>query len=486
MELRKYQREDILKWTGNGCRGGWFWDPGLGKTFSACFLIRRLLNLKKVKRVFISCPAVAVRTWYEFLTEKAGCPKEKIYNCSNPKQDAREINEDEKIIICNYEKLPSQKRPKGPKLVIDYDENGFPIRARHVENKRVRKVRVFPDDIDFWVLDESHYLKEASSNSYKFFVKYIKPEHKLLLMSGTPFPNKHISCFTQLSLIRPGVLGRNVTEFRNNYCRLVNKEYHTYALLARHIPTIDKLAAQNCCFRSAADHLDIPPITFSNISYTPSREQLDVINPLIMHNRVDDILLKSRAVSFLMSTQALSGYINMEVQSQGIVDKVPVKKEFKDCDKYNSLAMYVSMLGDNKSIIWTNFTNTSERVHDYLVNTLGKKAEYFTADHKKGMMDVIDRFVNGDVQFLISHPKIIGISVNYFTGIQYMLWYELTYDWAVYEQAVDRIYRSGQEKPTFCYHLVGHKLDQYQLAALKAKKDVHIELGSYPVEKWES
>lgn len=485
VKLRKYQEEDIRKWTKNGCRGGWFWDPGLGKTFTACFLIKRLLEINRCTRVFISCPAVAVKTWYEFLVEKSGFNPDMIYNCSNPKHDRREIKYGEKIIICNYEKLPSQKKQKPGKLQISWDEDGNPVKAEYVKNTHLRKKRVFPDDVDCWVLDESHYLKEASSNSFKFFAKFIKPEHKLLLMSGTPFPNKHISCYTQLSLIRPGVLGRNITEFRSMYCRLVNKDFHLYALQAEYIPMIDRLASETCCFRSAADHLDIPAITFSNIKYTPSKEQLSVVNTLLIHNRVQDKILKSRAVAFLMATQALSGYIDMDIQPQGEAERALITQEFSECDKYNALSMFISSIGNNKAIIWIHFVKTAERVYDYITKVLGKKADYFTADHKKGMMDVINDFVNGDTQFLISHPKIIGISVNYFTSIQYMLWYELTYDWAVYEQAVDRIYRSGQEKPTFCYHLSGHKLDEFQLAALKAKKDVHVELGSYPNKTWE-
>ena len=481
--LRHYQEEDIRKWAANGCRGGWFWDPGLGKTHTASFLVRRMLKLKQCTRVFIGCPAVAVSTWYDFLVSKAGFPAEMIYNCSNPKQDARAPLDTEKVIICNYEKLPSRKKQPDYKTRITFDEQGLP-KVERVKNTHKRKQRIFPEDIDFWVLDESHYLKEASSNAFKFFFSKVRPEHRLLLMSGTPFPNRHISCWTQLTLIKPGVLGRNITEFRSTYCYLVNKEIHKYELRSRYIPLIDRLAAENCCFRSAADHLDIPAITFDNIKYSLTDQQKSCVNTLIAHNRIQDKLLKTRGTSFLMASQALSGYIDMEVQAQGEPLKVHITEEFDQCGKDDALRLFVESLGNKKAIIWVHFTNTAERVYRYLTEVLGKKAEYFTAEHKKDLKGTIDQFVNGDIQFLVSHPKIIGISVNYFTSIQYMLWYELTYDWAVYEQAVDRIYRSGQEQATFCYHLVGHRLDEFQLAALKAKKDVHIELGSYTPEQW--
>lgn len=482
--LRRYQEEDILRWTSNGCRGGWFWDPGLGKTHTAAFLVRRMLQLRQCKRVFIGCPAVAVRTWYEFLTEKANFPPEMIYNCSNPKQDAREPLETEKVIICNYEKLPSKKKQPEYKVKILLDENGIPRGAEKVKNTHRRKVRVFPSDIDFWVLDESHYLKEPSSNAFHFFFVHVRPEHRLLLMSGTPFPNRHISCWSQLTLIKPGVLGRNVTDFRNTYCYLVNKEIHKYELRAKFIPLIDKLAAENCCFRSATLHLDIPPITFENIKYSLNEKQKKCVNTLIADNRVQDKLLKTRATSFLMASQALSGYIDMEVQPQGEPGKARIVEDFGACGKDDALTLFAGSLGEKKAIIWVNFTKTAEKVHKYLTEVLSRKAEYLTAEHKKDLMGTIDRFVNGDVQFIVSHPKIIGISVNYFTGIQYMLWYELTYDWAVYEQAVDRIYRSGQTKATFCYHLVGHRLDEFQLMALKTKKDVHEELARYKADDW--
>jgi len=483
-ELRTYQKTDIERWVRNNYRGGWYWDPGLGKTFTAAVVARRLLKKGRTGKIFIGGPEVAMSTWYDFLTRVAGIPEEMIFNHSNPKHEKRGYA-NEPVIMCNFEKLPPppDKKRKTHKVVMHVDENGMLKGGELVAVRNNRKIRVFPEDIDTWFLDECHLLKEHDSNAFKFFSRYVKKEHKLLMLSGTPFPNRHVSCYGQLTLMEPGIVGRNISAFRRDYCRLINAQYETYAVRKDMVPVLESKINRLCCFKTVEEHLDIPPLTFGELRYHPSLEQKGFIQAILAKRTVVDvdgraITVKAPSILHTMGQQVLSGYVDMRITPQfSEFEKAHISMEFGDGPKVDILLQHLEVLAGRKVIIWVNFTETSDRLKQRLLEA-GYKVDRFAADDKKNFMDRIDAFVNGDVQILISHPKIIGISVNHFISIRYMIWYEMTWDWAVYEQAVTRIYRGGQTAPTFCWHMIGHELEKRQMESLQQKEDVHNRLSS--------
>jgi len=142
-------------------------------------------------------------------------------------------------------------------------------------------------------------------------------------------------------------------------------------------------------------------------------------------------------------------------------------------------------LGKNKLIICVNFTDTSAWLKEALTKE-GYKVDRFSSKDKKNFHERLRAFTHGDVQVLISHPSIIGISLNSLVKANYLLWYELTDNWAVYKQMVDRIHRFGQMKPTFCYHLVGHIMEKFMLKALTEKADVNERLAELYFEQKEN
>lgn len=496
-----YQKQDIIFWAKNNYRCGFYWEPGLGKTFVASFLVGALLKKGMASRIFISCPAVAEKTWLGFLAFW-GIPQELVFSFTKHEKK-QDLADHHKIILCNFEKLPSSKPKAKNKLIVEYNKDTGLPEMRLVGKKTTSKKREIPKDIDLWIIDEAHYIKETSSKNWKFFKQNIKKSDKLLLLSGTPFPNKHSSCFSQLDLLAPGSLGDTLTAFRREYCYEKNKDYHIFEVWPNKYKDIEKLASSLCTFRLAKDLLDIPEMTYRDVHYPLSPLQSSAVNQLlrskvVSHQQDRPILLKSVNVAFLMALQILSGYVNMKITEDGNQEetdigafipenwgaeqaKTQVCADFKEgalIDKENTLLTLAESLCGAKAIIWVNFTHTAQRVAEVL-STAGYKVDYFTANNKKNFEERITNFVQGDVQFLVSHPKIIGISVNYFTPITRVIWYELTYDWAVYTQANDRIYRKGQQCKTFCYHFLGHNLEKRQLEALRNKEDVHTAFAEY-------
>jgi len=477
-KLRPYQQRDIMAWIKTGYRGAWFWDPGLGKTFAGSYCARNMLRKKIIRKVFISGPAAAIPTWYNFLIKTMQIPENYIFNFCDPKHELRGYS-GEMFILCNYEKLPQppNKKKKKTKLTqVATSDGKFRMTSRAVVDNR--KERIFPMDIDLWILDESHKAKSYTSIAYLFFKRTIKPEDKLLLMTGTPFPNRLIDSFAQMDLIHPGVLGKNISAFRKNYCVEVKKQFNIWRVLPEKSSYIESVIARYAWFKSAEVYLDIPDLTYSDLIYTPTDAQEAFIKDcskgiVSVEEKSRKMLLKTPEIGFMIGQQALSGYVDMTVTPKDkLVDKIHIEREFSMAPKMDVTEMFLESLGGKKVIIWIYFKETARRVGEHLAS-LGYKVDVFTSKTKKNLEKRILKFTQGDVQILVSHPAIIGIAMNYFTPIQYMLWYELTWDWGAYHQCVTRIYRSGQRNPTFCYHLLGHDFEEKQVSALKNKQDVH-------------
>lgn len=477
-KLRKYQLEDLKRWVANKYRGGWFWDPGLGKTFAGSFVIKRLLDLKKVHRVFVFGPKIAIPVWHGFLVKKMGIPEDIIFDYT--KRKASEVFTDKhKIFLMNYNLIPPRKNKPRLKIKGGFDEDGNYITEAY-QAPPVRKIRTFPTDVDLWIPDESHMLKGHSSNAYKFFLDYVKPGDKILALSGTPFPNREVSCFTQVNLVDPGALGKHITEFHVKYCNSKDKKLGMWYLKPEKLAEVDKKILKNFCFRKVTDHLDLPPHTDIKLRYEPNDKQLKFINTAYNKNIADTgekaVLLSTRPVVGTMIQQALSGLVDMSVTEMYTGNKHDIICNLGTEAKYNALMDFMENFGNNKLLLWVNFNVTG----DYLYQRLKKdgfKVDRFHRGDKKNMEERIKEFTDGDVQILMSHPQIVGIAVNYFTNINYMLWYELSHNWAHYHQAITRIHRDGQQNPTFSYALVGHRTDEVILKALKEKADVQERLS---------
>ena len=71
----------------------------------------------------------------------------------------------------------------------------------------------------------------------------------------------------------------------------------------------------------------------------------------------------------------------------------------------------------------------------------------------------------GEIKVLIANPKSIGIGVNLQVGGHIVVWYSMTYDLELFQQANARVYRNGQKETTIYYYL--HSKDTIDHIAYK-------------------
>ena len=100
--------------------------------------------------------------------------------------------------------------------------------------------------------------------------------------------------------------------------------------------------------------------------------------------------------------------------------------------------------------------------------------------------DIVTRWNNKEIPVLIAHPASAGHGLNLQYGGHIMVWFGLNWSLDLYEQAVARLARQGQEKPVTLHRLLAASTLDYAVAdALNNKATTQKELRE-SVERYRS
>ncbi len=497
MPFRQYQKEDIKKWmTESNYRGAFMWEPGLGKTYAATRIIKRLADTDKMKRVLVLCPATLLDMWEEECL-KQGIPENEIFR-HKPMESWSSMTKKRLAQECMRFDLPYEGGKKDllrrlregkesgkisaedirmwPKPHHKYILGGYELTPTIYTPQRLRA-----ENIDTFILDESHNVKSHNSSAFKLLQKVVAREHKILLLSGTPFPQGRIDTWSQMSLIKPGSLGRNITQFRKDFCYVKNPEYFTYGVRTDRFQAIDDILYKSCSFRKTTDEIDLPPMTSITLPYTLTQAQRKFYKQVkvdkVLKYKDEEIPLALPGVRMLMLQQISSGLLDMKITS--VDEEVEIKIDIEKGKINHKEELLIQQLKNlpegEQALIWVNFVKTGERITK-LINKAFKTTVCkgvngsITGSKRTG---ILKEYEEKKIRFIVAHPKTLGTGFNIFSKTKYMYWYELTTDFAVFEQANRRIWRIGQTNKSFMYVFEGKgSIDSHIHKAVKLKKDV--------------
>ena len=84
----------------------------------------------------------------------------------------------------------------------------------------------------------------------------------------------------------------------------------------------------------------------------------------------------------------------------------------------------------------------------------------------------MQRWNEGKIQVLITHPASAGLGLNLQKGGNIIIWYGNTWSLELYLQFNARLYRQGQKKPVYIHHIVTKgTVDEKIIRSLGGKKD---------------
>lgn len=332
-----------------------------------------------------------------------------------------------------------------------------------------------PWDYDCVVIDELSSFKSSSSKRWRALRKVIFQSEYVYGLTGTPAGNGYLDLWPEIYLIDRGErLGRTFTAYKQDFFTPgAHKGYVVYEwkLKKGAQKTIDNLLGDICLSMSKEDWLNMPPITYNNITVqlTPKarkeyeRFKADRILPVISNaiaESVDEDY--DSAIVAEMAAQVTSKLLQMS--NGNVYDDQKGVVHLHDC-KIEALKELADTVAPTPLLVFYAYRHDLSALHE----AFPKAAELSE--------DVIEKWNHGDIPMLLAHPASAGYGLNLQQGSNMIVWYGLPWSLELYQQANARLYRLGQEKPVIIHHLITEdSADERVVKALQQKDITQREL----------
>ena len=403
-------------------------DMGLGKTLQVLAFLLGIRQAGQRGPALIACPASVVATWgseaEKWAPELRACL---LTGSANERANLIGRAEEFDLIVTSYDSLRN-----------DID--------RHEKNH----YRVC-------VLDEAQYIKNRGTKLKKS-VDRLNARTRLAL-SGTPVENRLSELYSIFEFIMPGYLG-SYTSFRQRY-ELPIAEQDDPA--AREM--LGKLVHPFILRRMKRDVLsELPPKTETNCYIQMGEKQRRLY--LAYANEV------KKAMESAQPSDKLKLLSMLTRLRQICCDPALVYENYEDdsCKLDECVRMTEELIeNEHRVLIFSQFTSMLSRIENRL---LEKGISSFTLRGDTPLDErvrLVNRFNAGEGGVFLISLKAGGTGINLIgadTVIHYDPWWNIT----AQNQATDRCYRIGQERPVQVYKLIASDTIEENIVRLQYKK----------------
>lgn len=398
-------------------------DQGLGKTTSAV-----IASLEaNAKKILIVCPASLKINW-----------KREIENYT-----------DKKILIVEGRKWGSTF----DYYIINYDI----IKNYHTTDKSEDSddyKLLVNANFDLAIIDEAHNLSNPQALRTKLLNDVLIKIPKVWLLTGTPITSRPINYYNLLKIVN-SPLTQNWQSFVRRYCKGYQftvggrKIWNTSG--ASNLDELRELTKNLVLRRMKTDVLDLPEkiITplFLELSSTFYDEELEEFM------RIKNESKKEESITVTLNRL-------MKIRQLIAKEKIPYTCEL--IDKF--------LEQDKKVIVFTNFTNTLNILHEKY------KKISVTLDgrmSKENRQESIDKFQNNDkTKLFIGNIIAAGAGIT-LTAAETVIMNDLSFVPAHHSQAEDRAYRYGQKNSVLVYYpIFDNTIERIIYNILQKKKDI--------------
>jgi len=315
------------------------------------------------------------------------------------------------------------------------------------------------------ILDESHYIKNTRSKAAQT-AGSLNARHRLCL-SGTPLENHLGELWSQFHFLLPGLLGDEKTfnsQFRHPIERQDDPVRRT--LLNRRIkPFLLRRTKDNVAKELPQKTEMIRRIEISG----PQRDLYETVR-LAMDKKVrDEIDRKGVARSQIVILEALLK-LRQVCCDPRLVKAMPGKKNTAAVSaKLTDLMLMVDdLLGEGRKIlVFSQFTSMLALIEEEL-DARNIPYAILTGETRDRSAQVA-AFQQGAVPIFLISLKAGGVGLN-LTAADTVIHYDPWWNPAAENQATDRAWRIGQDKPVFVYKLIAKGTLEEKIQLLQQKK----------------
>lgn len=431
---REYQ-VTAMGWAYANPKCGLFLRMGLGKTVATLTVIRGLVKVEKsIRKVLVIAPKlVAEQVWTtegDLWEHLADLQISVITGSAKERREVMEASADVYVI----------SRDQVSWLV---DEVGVNF------------------DYDMVVIDESSSFKSAEAQKFKKIKRVIGYAQRVILLTGTPAPNGLLDLWAQINLLDGGFRLMPTFEayrafffsagskFKTKHGNL--KETNYQPRQGAEIQIWNKIS-DICLSMQTADYLKLPELieVVHKVKLPPeAAEQYRVLErDMLLSLPEADIVAGGAAALTNKLLQVSLGTAYDEDGNSRVIHSVML----------DALAEKIEQ-ADSPVLVFYQFTQDRDRMLERF-----KDAEHLT-DSKQ-----IRRWNAGNIPILIAHPASAGHGLNLQYGGNFVIWYGLTWNLELFEQANTRVYRQGQSKDVTTVYLIPEgSLHEEVLARLEGK-----------------
>jgi len=319
-------------------------------------------------------------------------------------------------------------------------------------------------DFHLVILDESHYIKNTRSKAAQS-AGLLRARHRLCL-SGTPLENHLGELWSQFHFLLPGLLG-DEKSFNSQFRHPIERQDDPQRrlLLNRRIKPF--------LLRRTKDNVakELPPKTEMVRKVELSGAQRDLYETvrLAMDRKVrDEIDKKGVARSQIVILEALLK-LRQVCCDPRLVKSLGAKKQAAGSAKLVDLMQMIEDLLDErrKILVFSQFTSMLALVEQELEARSIPYALLTGETKDRGAQ--VAAFQQGAVPIFLISLKAGGVGLN-LTAADTVIHYDPWWNPAAENQATDRAWRIGQDKPVFVYKLIAKGTLEEKIQLLQQKK----------------
>ncbi|WP_122710779.1 DEAD/DEAH box helicase [Pseudomonas viridiflava] len=315
------------------------------------------------------------------------------------------------------------------------------------------------------ILDEAQYIKNPNSKAAQA-ARDLNARQRLCL-SGTPLENHLGELWSLFHFLMPGWLG-NSKEFNSNYRTAIEKhgnQDRLQHLNARIKPFLLRRTKEQVA-------TELPPKTEIIHWVDLNDAQRDVYETvrLAMDKKVrDEITRKGVARSQIIILEALLKLRQVCCDLRLVNPDMPVNSKQGTSGKLNSLMeMFDELLAEGRKILlFSQFTSMLSLIEAELKQR-GIPYALLTGSTRDRRTPIHD-FQSGKLPIFLISLKAGGTGLN-LTAADTVIHYDPWWNPAAENQATDRAYRIGQDKPVFVYKMIARGTVEEKIQRLQREK----------------
>lgn len=413
---------------------GLFLDMGLGKTVCTLTAVRFLLrDALEVSRVLVIAPKrVAESTWTDEVNKWEHLRDLSVsIVMGTPAQREKALAREADIYVTNRDNVVW--------LVMHYPEE-WPF--------------------DMVILDELSSFKSRTADRFKALRKVRPFISRVVGLTGTPAPNGIIDLWPQLYLIDMGErLGRTIGGYRKDYFTIGAHRgdvVYEYRPKPGAIDTISAKIADICLSLKSSDYITLPDRVDETMRVMLSADEVKRY-----HAFERECVLELSGGDTITATSAEALSTKLQQYANGAIYDMEQEWHEVHRAKIEALLELLEQAHGQPVLVFYQFKHDLERIRQACASYHPRQLDG---------ADTLREWNAGRISLLLAHPASAAYGLNMQQGGHVAVWFGLTWNLELYQQANARLHRQGQQHPVVVYHLItAGTIDERVMTALTGK-----------------